>query len=178
MVIVVGGASHTGKTLVAQKLVEKYHYSCTSLDHLKMGFIRTKRTELSVDQDWEMRDFLWPFAAEMIKTVIENKQDMILEGCYVPEKWKESFTADYTKEIRTVFLVMSEKYLRSHEKELQKYNCVIEHRIADEIHLDSLIEWNRQLKKECISNGTPYIEIDDEYQLERIIAAVVKIVES
>ena len=80
MVILLGGSSHVGKTLFAQKLLEELHYPYVSLDHLKMAFIRTGRTHLTVEDDAPMRYFLWPFAAEMIKTAIENGQNLIVEG--------------------------------------------------------------------------------------------------
>ncbi|MCQ2597158.1 MAG: adenylate kinase [Treponema sp.] len=172
MIVLIGGASHVGKTLISQKLIEKYHYPCTSLDHLKMGFIRTGRTELTVEDDSEMKFFLWPFAAEMIKTAIENNQNMILEGCYIPKEWKISFTQEYLKEIRAVFLVMSEKYLRNHFENLSKYANIIENRIEDEINLERLIEWNNEFKNDCLENGTPFIEIDEEYNIDEIMRRI------
>lgn len=172
MIILIGGASHVGKTLISQKLIEKYHYPCTSLDHLKMGFIRTGRTELTVEDDYEMKFFLWPFAAEMIKTAIENNQNMILEGCYIPKEWKISFTQEYLKEIRAVFLIMSEKYLRNHFENLSKYANIIENRIEDEINLEQLIEWNNEFKNDCLENGTPFIEIDEEYNIDEIMRRI------
>ena len=35
MIILITGASHTGKTLLAQKMLEKYKYPYLSIDHLK-----------------------------------------------------------------------------------------------------------------------------------------------
>lgn len=172
MIILIGGSSHVGKTLISQKLIEKFHYPCTSLDHLKMGFIRTGRTELTVNDDYKMRFWLWPFAAEMIKTAIENKQNMILEGCYIPKEWKKSFTPEYLKEIHAVFIVMSENYLRSNFEDLSKYANVIENRIADKLNLDRLIMCSKEFKEDCIENGTPYIEIDKEYNLDALLSKV------
>lgn len=171
MIILVGGSSHVGKTLISQKLIEKYHFPCTSLDHLKMGFIRTGRTELTVEDDYKMRFWLWPFAAEMIKTAIENHQNMILEGCYIPRQWKESFTPEYLKEIHAVFIVMSEQYLRNHFDNISRYANVIEHRLNDQVNLERLINCSKEFKDDCISNGTPYIEIDDDYNLDQILEA-------
>lgn len=37
MIILITGASHTGKTLLAQKLMERYRYPVLSIDLLKMG---------------------------------------------------------------------------------------------------------------------------------------------
>ncbi len=171
MIILIGGSSHVGKTLVSQKLIEKFHYPCTSLDHLKMGFIRTGRTELTVEDDYKMRFWLWPFAAEMIKTAIENRQNMIIEGCYIPRQWKESFAPEYLKEIRAVFIVMSERYLRSHFEDISRYASIIENRIDDEVNLERLIDCSKGFKEDCLANGTPFVEIDDEYNLDEILKA-------
>lgn len=54
------GASHTGKTKLAQKLLEKYKYPYLSIDHLKMGLIRSGHTELTaMSSDEELTDLLW-----------------------------------------------------------------------------------------------------------------------
>ena len=82
MIILITGASHTGKTALAQKLLEKYHYPYLSIDHLKMGLIRTKNTSLTpMSSDTALTDYLWPIVREMIKTAIENHQNLIMEGC-------------------------------------------------------------------------------------------------
>lgn len=172
MIILIGGSSHVGKTLIAQKLVERYHFSCVSMDHLKMGFIRTGRTELTVEDDYEMRYFLWPFAAEMIKTAIENEQDMIMEGCYIPREWKESFTPEYLEHIKCLFIVMSEDYLRKHIEDVERYNSVIERRIDDEVDLERLIICSREFKKDCIASDTPFYEIDGSYEAEDIVETI------
>ena len=82
MIILITGASHTGKTVLAQKLLETYKYPYLSIDHLKMGLIRsgnTKLTPRSADKD--LTTYLWPIVREMIKTAIENNQNLIVEGC-------------------------------------------------------------------------------------------------
>ena len=84
MIILITGASHTGKTLFAQKLLEKYKYPYLSIDHLKMGLIRSKNTNLTPCDDEKLTDYLWPIVREMIKTAIENNQNLIVEGCYIP----------------------------------------------------------------------------------------------
>lgn len=178
MIILIGGSSHVGKTLISQKLLEKYNFPCTSLDHLKMGFIRTGRTDLTVEDDFKMRYFLWPFAAEMVKTAIENNQNMILEGCYIPREWKESFTPEYLKQIHSVFIVMSERYLRTHFNNLSKYANVIERRLDDELDLERLIKCSVEFKNDCLTNNTPFIEIDEEYNLDDLVSKISKIIES
>ena len=97
MVILIAGSSHTGKTLLAQKLLEKYKYPYLSIDHLKMGLIRSGNTELTVEDDDKLTDYLWNIVKEIIKTNIENNQNIIIEGCYIPFNWKESLSPSLTK---------------------------------------------------------------------------------
>ena len=159
MIILIGGSSHVGKTLIAQKLLERTHYPYVSLDHLKMGFIRSGRTDLTVEDDYEMRYFLWPFAAEMIKTAIENDQNMIVEGCYIPGEWKDSFTPEYLSKIYCTFITMDEEYLRTNFDKVAGKANVIEKRLDDNPDLERLILCSKEFKADCQKYNIPNLEI-------------------
>ena len=120
MIILVTGASHTGKTALAQKLLEKYKYPYLSIDHLKMGLIRSGNTELTPMDDNELTEYLWPIVCEMIKTAIENKQNLIVEGGYIPFDLQKDFDSKYLKNIKYYCLVMTEKYIRNHYADIKK----------------------------------------------------------
>ena len=77
MIILITGASHTGKTLLAQRMLEKYKYPAFSIDHLKMGLIRSGNTALTPLDD-ALTNYLWPIVREIIKTAIENRQNLYL----------------------------------------------------------------------------------------------------
>ena len=127
MIVLIAGASHTGKTLLAQRLLEKYKYPYLSIDHLKMGLIRSGNTELTpLSNDSELTEYLWPIVREMIKTAIENGQNLIIEGCYIPFDWKKDFSVDHLENIRFFCLVMSENYIRTHFNDIRQYADVIE----------------------------------------------------
>ena len=58
-----GGGTHTGKTLAAQRALEKYSYPYLSIDHLKMGLIRsgyTSFTPISCDAEPHRGGLLHP----------------------------------------------------------------------------------------------------------------------
>ena len=132
MIFLIAGASHTGKTALAQKLLEKYRYPYLSIDHLKMGLIRSGYTSLTpVSSDRDLTDYLWPVVREIIKTAIENRQNLIVEGCYIPFDWEKDFPAEYREQIRYRCLVMSEGYIRRHYRDIQQYAGVVEHRLDD-----------------------------------------------
>ena len=111
MVIIITGASHTGKTLLAQRLLEKYKYPYLSTDHLQLGLIRSGHTSLTPEDDDELTDYLWPIVREIIKTAIENDQNLIVEGCYIPADWRQDFDKTYLGHIEFICLAMSEEYI-------------------------------------------------------------------
>ena len=132
MVVLIAGSTHTGKTLLAQRLLEKYKYPYLSIDHLKMGLIRSGNTKLTVEDDKELTEYLWKIIKEIIKTNIENRQNIIIEGCYIPFDWKKDFGKEYLKEIKYVCLIMTEEYINSNYNNIQQYSNIIENRIYDE----------------------------------------------
>ena len=132
MIILIAGASHTGKTALAQKLLERYRCPYLSIDHLKMGLIRSQNTGLTpTSPDEALTSYLWPIVREMVKTAIENGQDLIVEGCYIPFDWKKSFAPRYLAHIRYCCLVMSADYIRTHFADITAYANVIENRRGD-----------------------------------------------
>lgn len=166
MIILITGASHTGKTALAQKLLEKYHYPYLSIDHLKMGLIRSGNTTLTpMSSDEELTEYLWPIVCEMIKTAIENNQNLIVEGCYIPFDWEKDFTAEYLAEIRYVCLVMSEEYIKDHFEDIKNYANVIENRLEDDCTIESVTEDNRKVLKMCQKYRVNYLLIEDEYKI-------------
>ncbi len=168
MIILIAGASHTGKTLLAQRLLEKYQYPYLSIDHLKMGLIRSGNTDLTpLSDDEKLTEYLWPIVREMIKTAIENNQNLIVEGCYIPFNWKGDFTGEYLDNIKYCCLIMSEKYIRNNYESIKEYANVIENRIGDESPtLESLIEDNRNMLISAHQYGVDYILIDNKYKAD------------
>lgn len=171
MIIIISGATHTGKTLLAQKLLEKYHYPVMSQDLLKMGLIRSGNTKLTPEDDREMTPYLWNITKEMIKTAVENNQNLIVEGCYVPFDWEKDFKTEYLKEIRCVFLVFSEEYIKNSFGEIARHSNDIEQRLDDScINEEYLINENKFYLDGCKKAGAEYILIDKDYTItEEII---------
>ena len=165
MVIIITGASHTGKTMLAQKLLEKYKYPYYSIDHLKMGLIRSKNTLLTVEDDDELTEYLWPIVRETIKTAIENKQNLIIECCYIPYNWYKDFDKNYLDNIKTICLVMTDNYIKSHYDKIIKHASDIENRIDDsDCNIENLIKDNQKYMNDFNNQFNDVIIIDDDYE--------------
>jgi gluconate kinase len=166
MIILICGTTHTGKTAYAQKLLEKYKYPYLSIDHLKMGLIRSGQTSLTPMDDDKLTGYLWPIVREMVKTAIENKQNLIVEGCYIPFDWQKDFDGAYLENIQYVCLVMSRKYIENHFADIQGYASVIEARLDDSyLSKEDLIAENEYNFARCVDRKLPYILIDGEYPI-------------
>ena len=171
MVILIAGTSHTGKTLLAQKLLEKYKYPYLSVDHLKMGLIRSENTTLTVENDKDLTEYLWKIVKEIVKTNIENKQNIIIEGCYIPFDWKKDFDKEYLKQIQYVCLIMTEEYIRNNYDAILRYENSIEQRKEQNgIDIKELIEENNFNLQMCKKFKNKYILIKDKYDINLIIS--------
>ena len=165
MILLIAGATHAGKTLYAQRLLEKYKWPYLSIDHLKMGLIRSGQTELTPMDDEKLTVYLWPIVREMIKTAIENSQNLIVEGCYIPFDWQKDLEPRYREQIRYLCLIMSRNYIENHFADIKACANVIENRLDDSgLSQEELIAENEQNLQSCIKNKLDYILIDGSYE--------------
>lgn len=170
MILLITGASHTGKTVLAQRILEKHHFSYLSIDLLKMGLIRSGYTDLRPEDDEMLQSYLWPIIREMIKTAIENQQNLVVEGGYIPFGWEESFSDESLKEIHYYCLVMSREYIENHFIDIKSHACEIEKRIDDSwCTKQFVLEENAYYLDMCQKYRYPYILIDENYQVDEII---------
>jgi adenylate kinase family enzyme len=166
MVILIYGATHTGKTAYAQKLLEQHGYPYLSIDHLKMGLIRSGQTSLTPMDDDKLMDYLWPIVREMVKTAIENKQNLIVEGCYIPFDWQKDFDKAYLENVQYICIVMSRSYIENYFGDIVEKASVIERRLDDSgLNKEALIAENEHNLAQCIAHNLPYILIDKTYEV-------------
>jgi putative acetyltransferase len=172
MVILIGGESHTGKTLMAQRLLEKHHITYTSLDHIKMGLIRgydsCKFT--AIDDDDIISEKMWGIVKGIINTCLENNQNIILEGYYLPPQHVNEVLSE---NVVLFYIVFSENYIRNYFNDILLYESIIEQRkFPEEISLNDFILENKRLKESCLLNNLKFFEIFHDYNNE--IGAIYK----
>lgn len=163
MIILITGASHTGKTLLAQRMLEKYRIPYLSVDHLKMGLIRSGNTSLTPEDDEELTAYLWPIVREMIKTAVENDQSLIAEGCYIPYDWRRELDGEYLKHIRFICLAMTEEYIDRNFGSITAHASDIEKRLYNDCTAEQLKADNRAFIEGFTAQGEEVTLIDDDY---------------
>lgn len=161
MIVLIAGATHTGKTVLAQRLLEKYKFPYLSIDHLKMGLIRSNQTTISVSDDEKLTPYLWSIVKEIIKTAIENGQNLIAEGCYIPFDWEKDFNKEYLLQIKYYCLIMSKDYILKRFSDILANESIVEQRlISGDLAQENLIKENESNLQTCKKYGLNYIFID------------------
>ncbi|MBS4235929.1 adenylate kinase [Campylobacter vulpis] len=169
MIILIGGESHTGKTLLAQRLLEMYHYPYISLDHLKMGFIKgVENPPFSVEEDSKITAFLWNIVQGIIETCIENEQNLILEGVYLtPKNVRILLDSKPFAPIKVLFLIFSKQYiLKQYHTITLKENAIEKRKESYVASKEQLIKEHSALKEQCQKYKLPFIEIQEDYENE------------
>ena len=166
MVFLIAGGSHTGKTVLAQRILEARGWPYLSIDHLKMGLIRSGNTQLTPSDDAELTVYLWPIVREMAKTAIENDQNLVIEGCYIPFDWAKDFGDGYGEHIRAVWLVMTEDYIRGHFADVQSHANAIERRMDDDFSMEAMLAENARNLRLCREHCCEVILIEDRYDID------------
>ncbi len=164
MIILITGASHTGKTLLAQRLLERLHYPYLSIDHLKMGLLRSGQTDLTPEDDAALTPYLWPILREIIKTAVENRQNLIVEGCYVPFDWRRDLGAPYAASVRFVCLSLTDAWIERHLDEIRAHASDIEARLCEaDLSPAFLKAENRAYREGFERAGEAVVQIDGDY---------------
>ncbi|MDE5721983.1 MAG: zeta toxin family protein [Clostridia bacterium] len=167
MIVLIAGSSHTGKTALAQRLLEKYKFPYLSIDHLKMGLIRSNQTTINVCDDEKLTPYLWSIVKEIVKTAIENGQNLIVEGCYIPFDWEKDFSEKYLKQIKYYCLIMSKDYIQKCFSDILANESVVEQRlISGDLTQEDLIDENENNLLICKKYNLNYILIDKEYKVD------------
>lgn len=161
MIIIITGSSHTGKTCLAQKLLEKNSYPYLSIDHLKMGLIRSGYTNLTPVEDDKLTKYLWPIVREIIKTAIENRQNLIVEGCHIPYDFSNDLTDNYLAQIQYINLIFSKRYIEDNYNQIISFQNSIEKRLSDEFTQEEMIRENLLRLDSSHKYGCPYTLIDN-----------------
>lgn len=162
-ILLITGATHTGKTVLAQRLLEKWHVPYLCLDHLKMGLIRAGLVTVKpTDPLDKITQAVWPAAREMIRTCMENGQRMIVEGCYVPPDWRADFSREQAERMQCICLVLSEEYICRNLNIIAQHACDAEQRMDDDVQAEALVRENAYFASHFDENYT----INDDYARE------------
>ena len=168
MIILIGGASCTGKTRIAFDLMKKYKIPYFSLDVLMMGIFRSNNkcgyTPMSDEES--INKVLWPVIYQMIKTNIENETDYIYEGIQILPGNICEIENDYRHHVKAYFLNFTTNYLINRYNSISEYRNVIESR-TDIDTIETSINKNSLVSEKCMQSNQAIFSIDCDYIKEK-----------
>lgn len=167
MIIVLGGVSHTGKTYLAQQLLEKHKVPYLSLDHLKMGLIRGNVScgFTLDDDDMTIANKMWSLVEGIIATNIENNQNLIIEGCYLPPDKVRSIKENYGSSVIESYIIFTAEYIQKNfEPLILGHRNIIENRKYEEDRsIEDFIVEHQNIRAQCQHNSIKYFDVDRDY---------------
>lgn len=158
------GATHSGKTLLADRLMKRYGIPVFSLDLLKMGLIRSGKTALTPLDDDALTEELWPIVREMARTAIENGRSLIIEGGYVPWDWAESFQPEGRRHLFAAALVMTPSYVEAHYGDILRHAEAAEKRMGPPPSKEELLAEHVKTAEMAARHGFHVIRIEKDYR--------------
>ena len=133
MILFIYGPTHAGKTLLARRLARKTGALALSLDLLKMSLIRSGMLPCTPLEDEKIEQLMWPAVRELVQTTLENDEDLIVEGDYLPSEWRDDLQPGDA--VDAVALVFSERYVKYEFEAILAHAEAARHRlVAGEEH--------------------------------------------
>jgi hypothetical protein len=171
MLYLIGGASRSGKSLLAQRLVKEKEVPYFPLDALIVMFA-SAAPELGVSHDLafiEKSKKAWSFTEDLFKHFLDEEESYTIEGdCILPYQIHE-FKNKYNKEIRCCFIGYTKllpetklKFVRDHNRgETDWTNKQTDNDMIGMI--EQMIEYSKFLKEECAKYNIEFFDVSDDF---------------
>jgi 2-phosphoglycerate kinase len=180
MIYILTGMAKTGKSILAKELSKQTGFSIIPTDYLMMMFHKTNKT-LGVDaddSDPSVSKALEPYLLSLIETMIENKDDYIIEGVHFLPLFARKLIDRYPNDIKMLYLgykdwtpVQKMEDLILHKKNTK--NCWYGHYNSQE-----LLKLSEYLVKESIKLYHEVIKLDLHYiEVTHIMDQIPKIID-
>lgn len=150
MLYIISGIAKAGKSYLAKQIVAKYHLGYFSTDYLMMSLVRGNKS-LNIDSnasDITVSNQLKPYLESMIKTMIENQLDYVIEGVHVQPDLADSLIKQYPGKVKIIYLGYRLAEASNKAAELKKFGPETENHWFSAMNDDELLNLVIYLIKE------------------------------
>ena len=171
MLFLVSGASRSGKTLIARKILAENGIPYLSLDWLMMGF-NTGMPEAGIHHLlWpnEIATKMAPFLNGMIDCMLVDGMDYVIEGeAMLPESVAD-LIEKHPDAIKAVFLGYAVTDVTDKVELIKKHSTGENDwltRESDEYiqdHVGNMVAYSKMIKSGCEKHGLPYFDTSAEF---------------
>lgn len=168
--ILLGGTSGTGKTLLAERLARHLGFACFSLDYAMMGLYRGfPETGITpTDGDTTIAEKMWGFTEGLLVAMLENGRSAVVEGIQLPPVQIAGLCQRFPDRLFSFFLVFSNRYMVQQGDMIARFRNVAERRLDMTIpDSETRSAENRSMEAICLESGLPCLVIDDDFNREQ-----------
>ena len=170
MLFLVSGASRSGKTQLARKILGEKGIPYLSLDWLMMGFNSGMPEQGIHHLLWpdDIAERMAPFLLGMIDSLLADDVDYLIEGEALLPRTVAGLIAQRPGKIRAVFLVRRDRdgekvaVIKQHEPAGGDWlTRQSDHYIAD--HVGNMIAHSKRIQAACIEYGLSYFDTGADF---------------
>jgi hypothetical protein len=171
MLYLVSGASRSGKTQIARKILAGQQIPYLSLDWLMMGF-NNGMPEFGIHHLlWpnEIAEKMRPFLEGMIDSMLVDGMDYVLEGEAMLPAAITDLIEQHPDKIKAVFLGYTEIDVKDKVALVKKYSDRGNDWLTNESdeyirdHIGNMIGYSKTIKEACEEHGLPYFDTSEDF---------------
>ena len=171
MLYLVSGASRSGKTLIAKKILADKQISYLSLDWLMMGF-NDGIPEYGIHHLlWpnEIAEKMAPFLLGMIDSMLVDGIDYVIEGEAMLPQLVADLVEKHPDKIKVVFVGYTEINVKDKVALVKKHGGGENDWLTNESdeyirdHIKNMIAYSKMIKNGCKKHGVTYFDTSEDF---------------
>jgi adenylate kinase family enzyme len=171
MIYVISGTSRSGKTMMANKILEEKKIPYMSLDWLVMGFTNGIPEYGIHDKLFpdEIAKKFWSFLEGMCENMIWTDKDYVLEGEAVLPELISELTEKYPDRIRVCFVGYTDIDIEKKVEDVKRYstgeNDWLSNKNDEYIsnHITNMVEHSKMIMKDCKDYNLKYFDTSKDF---------------
>lgn len=179
MIYILAGIAKSGKTTISKEFNKRFNIPYFSTDYIMMMLSRGN-TSLGIDpeeSDSVVAKKIEPYVYSMIKTMIENKVEYLIEGVHFNPDFSAKLIKEYPNDVKIVYLGFKDISVVLKIFEMKKYKDKIENAWYNSFSDKEMVELiayliveSNKIYEMCKQNNLEYIEVFDlNSQINEII---------
>ncbi len=171
MLYLIGGASRSGKSLLAQRFVRERAVPCLSLDYLTTMF-QVGAPVLGIHHDLltiDKANLLWPLLWPLLDNIVEEEPNYVVEGDALLPGHVRAFMDAYPQAVHACFLgyphVDRQRKLRETRTHTDAPNNWVRHLSDAELlaKIDETALFSQYLLQECAEYDIVFFDLSDDF---------------
>jgi len=188
MIILISGASHTGKTMLAKRLCERYQIPYKNIEYIKQHML------LSADSDginvgnalesnkYVLSENVWFIVENIVRDGLEKGEGMVLDGNFLPPHRVRAlddvgvismhliFTPEYIEKNYDVILKHRKEESSIHDDgdilQIMSNEGILKESISKNISKEAMLAENNTLKNSCADEVVSYFMFQENHESE------------